>query len=241
MNYTRVFTTQDFISNEQITLSGDNFKHLSNVLRKKIGSLIQLFDGQGSSCIGKIISFNRQSLSLKITEKRKFKPRQGIKIFLGQSLIKSESFRFSIQKATELGVCSISPLLSERTVIKINEDSVETKLKKWKSISVGACQQCGEDWIPHIHKAQSIESWVNQIKAKYKIVLFPSADKKLSSLKIKDSVAVAVGPEGDFTDLEVSLLEQRGFIPVNIGPRILRSDTATISTLSSIRTMCGEF
>jgi len=160
---------------------------------------------------------------------------------LGQSLIKSEPFSFSIQKATELGVVSISPLSTERTIIKLDTNSARSRKERWKTITINACQQCGENWLPEINEIQLLEKWAQSVVAKHKIVLYPKADTKLSSLFFSDSVAVAIGPEGDFTKREISLLKEKDFIPVKMGERILRADTAAISVISSIRTMTKEF
>ena len=160
---------------------------------------------------------------------------------MGQSLIKTEPFSFSIQKATELGVLSISPLSTERTVIKLKSNSTKSRKARWQSIATHACQQCGENWLPEINKIQRLEDWTQAVKAKHKIVLYPGSATKLSSLTFDDSVAIAVGPEGDFTDSEIKLLSKKDFLPVKLGERVLRADTAVISVVSAIRAMCEEF
>ena len=161
-----------------------------------------------------------------------------MKVFLGQSLIKSEPFSLSIQKATELGVESISPIYSERTVVKVKKDS---KNKRWESIAISSCQQCGEDWIPQINKISSLDQWLKSVKTKQRIVLYPKAEIRFSTLKLQKEITIAIGPEGDFTNKEIDLMGKYNFLPVSLGKRILRADTAVISSLSAIRTMSGEF
>jgi 16S rRNA (uracil1498-N3)-methyltransferase len=203
--------------------------------------LIELFDGKGSSCTAEIISSQKKRVKVKLVEELVFQDRKGIKISLGQSLIKTEPFSFSIQKATELGVASISPLYTERTVIKLKSNSTKSRKARWQSIATHACQQCGENWLPEINEIQRLEDWAQAVKAKHKIVLYPNAETKLSSLTFDDSVAIAVGPEGDFTDSEINLLTEKDFLPVKLGERVLRADTAVISVVSAIRAMCEEF
>ena len=241
MDYTRILCCQDFILGEYLILTKGDSKHLSQVLRKKEGSLIQLFDGKGSSCIAEITSQEKKILKVQVVSEKIFKERQGIDIFLGQSLIKSEPFSFSVQKATELGVVSISPLNTERTVVKLNNDFKKSRKNRWEAIAKSACQQCGEDWLPEINEIQDLKNWSQVIKAKHKVVLYPSATSKLSGLSLDKSVAIAIGPEGDFTENEINFLEKIGFLPVSLGPRVLRAETAVISSLSAIRTMCREF
>ena len=241
MNYTRIYCGQNLEIDKVLILIQNSSKHLVNVLRKKEGSLIELFDGKGSSCTAEIISSQKKRVKVKLVEELVFQDRKGIKISLGQSLIKTEPFSFSIQKATELGVASISPLYTERTVIKLKLNSTKSRKARWQSIATHACQQCGENWLPDINEIQRLEDWAQAVKAKHKIVLYPNAETKLSSLTFDDSVAIAVGPEGDFTDSEINLLTEKDFLPVKLGERVLRADTAVISVVSAIRAMCEEF
>ena len=241
MNYTRIYCGQNLETGKVLTLLQDSSKHLAQVLRKKEGSLIELFDGKGSSYTAEIISSQKKRVKVKLVEKPVFQDRKGIKISLGQSLIKKEPFSFSIQKATELGVVSISPLYTERTVIKLKSNSTKSRKARWQSIATHACQQCGENWLPEINEIQPLEDWTQAVNAKHKIVLYPGAETKLSSLTFNDSVAIAVGPEGDFTDSEIKLLTKKDFLPVKLGERVLRADTAVISVVSAIRAMCEEF
>ena len=241
MNYTRIYCDQNLEIGKVLTLLQDSSKHLAQVLRKKEGSLIELFDGKGSSYTAEIISSQKKRVKVKLVEEPVFQDRKGIKISLGQSLIKKEPFSFSIQKATELGVVSISPLYTERTVIKLKSNSTKSRKARWQSIATHACQQCGENWLPEINEIQPLEDWTQAVNAKHKIVLYPGAETKLSSLTFNDSVAIAVGPEGDFTDSEIKLLTKKDFLPVKLGERVLRADTAVISVVSAIRAMCEEF
>ena len=241
MNYTRIYCGQNLEIGKVLILIQNSSKHLVNVLRKKEGSLIELFDGKGSSCTAEIISSQKKRVKVKLVEELVFQDRKGIKISLGQSLIKTEPFSFSIQKATELGVASISPLYTERTVIKLKSNSTKSRKARWQSIATHACQQCGENWLPGINEIQRLEDWAQAVKAQHKIVLYPNAETKLSSLTFDDSVAIAVGPEGDFTDSEINLLTEKDFLPVKLGERVLRADTAVISVVSAIRAMCEEF
>ena len=241
MNYTRIYCGQNLEIGKVLILIQNSSKHLVNVLRKKEGSLIELFDGKGSSCTAEIISSQKKRVKVKLVEELVFQDRKGIKISLGQSLIKTEPLSFSIQKATELGVASISPLYTERTVIKLKSNSTKSRKARWQSIATHACQQCRENWLPDINEIQRLEDWAQAVKAKHKIVLYPNAETKLSSLTFDDSVAIAVGPEGDFTDSEINLLAEKDFLPVKLGERVLRADTAVISVVSAIRAMCEEF
>ena len=240
MNYTRIYLDNDFLLEDKIILSKDTSNYLINVLRKKNGDQIKLFNGRGYSCLAEIIK-EKNNLSIRILENRRFVPPGGINIFLGQCLLKPDPFSFSIQKATELGTRSITPLRSERTVAKINEKTQSVRLSRWKKIAINACEQCGEDWLPEISYIQSLRNWCAHTKAETKVVLYPKAQRRLSQISFGKSLALAIGPEGDFTTNEIDLLEENKFIPVTIGSRVLRAETAVISSISAVRSLCGEF
>tara|TARA_B100000965_G_scaffold357586_1_gene336397 strand:+ start:2215 stop:2940 length:726 start_codon:yes stop_codon:yes gene_type:complete len=236
---TRNFVDQTFAVNTKIILEKSSAHHLLKVLRKKEGDEIILFDGKGNSCLGVISSLKRFELELEIIEVFDRTHRSGIDISLGQSLIKSDPFHLIIQKATELGVASFCPLVTDRSVIKLK--MTKNRTLKWSLIARGACEQCGENWLPIIESPMKLNKWAEGEKSKIKIVLYPHATNKISDLDYKDSVSLAIGPEGDFTEYEVDSLVEKGFIPVTIGRRILRAETAAISAISSVRFGAKEF
>lgn len=239
MSLTRNFIDQTFSINKKIILEKSSTHHLLKVLRKKEGDEIILFDGKGNSCLGVISSLNRSKIELEIIDVFERTLRSGIDINLGQSLIKSDPFHFIIQKATELGVTSFYPLITDRSVIKLK--MIKNRTLKWSLIARGACEQCGENWLPIIEDPMKLDKWAETQKSKIKIVLYPHANNKISDLDYKDSVSLAIGPEGDFTEYEVDSLSEKGFIPVTIGKRILRAETAAISAISSVRFGAKEF
>ena len=239
ISLTRNFVDQHFAVNKKIILEKSSTHHLLKVLRKKEGDEIILFDGKGNSCLGVISSLNKSQLELEIIELFDKTLRSGIKISLGQSLIKSDPLNFIIQKATELGVASFYPLITDRSVIKLK--MTKNRALRWSLIARGACEQCGENWLPIIESPMKLDKWAEVEKSKIKIVLYPHANNKISDLDYKDSVSLAIGPEGDFTEYEVDSLIEKGFIPVTIGQRILRAETAAISAISSVRFGAKEF
>ena len=239
MNLTRSFVNQEFFLNKKIILEKSSSHHLIKVLRKKEGDELVLFDGKGNSCLGVISNIHRSEVQLDVIDTFKKSLRSGIEINLGQSLIKNDPFNLTIQKATELGVTSFHPLITDRSELKIK--MTRNRSLRWNLIARGACEQCGENWLPFIQDPIKLDRWAANEESKIKIVLFPNADNKISDLKYKDSVSLAIGPEGDFSDYEVDSLTEKGFIPVSIGKRILRAETAAISAISSVRFSAKEF
>ena len=239
MNLTRSFVNQEFFLNKKIILEKSSSHHLIKVLRKKEGDQIVLFDGKGNSCLGVISKIHRSEVQLDVIDVFEKSLRSGIEINLGQSLIKNDPFNLTIQKATELGVTSFHPLITDRSELKIK--MTRNRSLRWNLIARGACEQCGENWLPIIEDPIKLDRWAANEESKIKIVLYPNADNKISDFKYKDSVSLAIGPEGDFSDYEVDSLTEKGFIPVSIGKRILRAETAAISAISSVRFSAKEF
>jgi len=239
MNLTRSFVNQEFFLNKKIILEKSSSHHLIKVLRKKEGDELVLFDGKGNSCLGIISKIHRSEVQLDVVDIFEKSLRSGIEINLGQSLIKNDPFNLTIQKATELGVTSFHPLITDRSELKIK--MTRNRSLRWNLIARGACEQCGENWLPIIEDPIKLDRWAANEESKIKIVLYPNADNKISDFKYKDSVSLAIGPEGDFSDYEVDSLTEKGFIPVSIGKRILRAETAAISAISSVRFSAKEF
>jgi len=239
MNLTRSFANQEFFLNKKIILEKSSSHHLIKVLRKKEGDELVLFDGKGNSCLGVISKIHRSEVQLDVIDIFEKSLRHGIEINLGQSLIKNDPFNLTIQKATELGVTSFHPLITDRSELKIK--MTRNRSLRWNLIARGACEQCGENWLPIIEDPIKLDRWAANEESKIKIVLYPNADNKISDFKYKDSVSLAIGPEGDFSDYEVDSLTEKGFIPVSIGKRILRAETAAISAISSVRFSAKEF
>ena len=240
-NYSRTFLKNYFRADEVISLDKRNYHHEINVLRKKAGDEFIVFDGEGNSALAQVIDINKKSFNIKIIQVYPSSKREGLEIDLGQALIKNDPFNLAIQKATELGVNIFSPLITERVVARRKDLFSSGRIRKWEQTAQGACEQCGENWIPKINEPINLKDWAADTNSETKIVLFPDSKNKLSDIEIKNSVSIAIGPEGDFTDNEVTTLSDSGFIPVSIGKRILRAETAAISVVSAIRYSTKEF
>ena len=240
-NLTRTFLNHPYTQGEIISLNKKDFHHEINVLRKKAGDRFIVFDGSGNSALAGVKEVDKKSFNIELIEIFQPSPREGIDIDLGQSLIKNDPFNFAIQKSTELGVRSFSPLISRRVVVKRRDPYSVSRIAKWQQTAVRACEQCGENWIPKINEPVSIKDWAINSDAETKIVLYPEAKDKLSNIAIKNSVSIAIGPEGDFTEDEIATLSECGFIPVTMGKRILRAETAAISVVSALRYGAKEF
>lgn len=212
------------------------YHHIVSVLRYKEGDPIVLFDGKGNEYIGKISAIDRKARRVRVSIEKSSKEQVGRPLVLVQGLIKSSSMDIIIQKATELGVTHIYPIITKNSIVRAG------KINKWQRIVEEACKQCGRNWLPYIDKVWDIEEAVSSLDwIENKLVCTPNP--KAKSLKdIPDgnlgSTAVMIGPEGDFTKEELESVCSRGWTPVHLGKTLLRAETAAISVLGAV---CYKF
>ena len=183
---------------------------------------------------------NRRAIHVKITEKIEKNLESPLLIHLGQVISKGEKMDFVIQKATELGVNEITPLLSERCVVQVKAERLQKKQEHWKKIAIHAAEQCGRTFVPTIHPPIPLMEWVFNAKEGRRFVLHVTAENSLKKAENLDTVAVLIGPEGGLTDQEVDFAVTKKFIPTQLGPRVLRTETAALAMLAMLQYQAGD-
>jgi 16S rRNA (uracil1498-N3)-methyltransferase len=154
------------------------------------------------------------------------------KLHLGQALISNEKMDYLIQKATELGISTITPIYNRYGNIKIDPKKYAAKIKHWEKIAVSSAEQSGRWKVPEIFSPEDFSAWIKKQDTQLKLIFDPRADLGLKNVVNKyNSVSFLVGPEGGFSEEEISLARESGFQPVNLGPRILRSETVAVVVL----------
>ena len=244
----RFMVAPNNITNEEITLEGDDLKHLSQVLRLRPGDTIHVFDGSGIEYEASIISSDKSRAIARINTSFQNKTEPETRVTLFQGVPKGEKMELIIQKGVELGVHSIVPVITSRTVVKLNKKDSEKKAERWTKISTEATKQCRRAYVPQILEPISFdEALVKAEDFSATLLLYENEGKKClkerlkcyNINKIKD-IALFVGPEGGFTLEEVRNYTGKGYDIVSLGKRILRVETATISVLSIIMYEMGE-
>jgi 16S rRNA (uracil1498-N3)-methyltransferase len=216
------------------TLTGDEAHHATHVLRLKLGDTVSVFDGRGREAQCRIEKVGKDSVRLAILQ-HSGTPPLPCRITLAQAIPK-KNMNLIVQKATELGVATIVPLVSERTVVKLDDDA--GKLARWREIALESCKQCGNNWLPEIQPPQKVRDFLASPGAfDLKLIgsLQPDAKplkKILAEPSHPASVLVLIGPEGDFTPAELGLAKSAGCLPLSLGPLVLRADTAALYVLS---------
>ena len=217
-------------------LPEEEAKHALRVLRIKEGETIELFDGKGRVAEAVVKTCTNKSLQYVIIDEQSVAPITP-SIHLYQSIPKGKNMDLIIQKAVELGVAEITPLITQNTVAV--SGSPAKKVEKWQRVALEACKQCKQPWLPQVNLPASIDS-VTADESDLKLVasLRPNAVRMrqvVSDHAEATSIALVVGPEGDFTSSEVDSAEASGFIPISLGELILRVETATLYGISALR------
>ena len=224
------FTPPGSLSADTVALSPEESHHLARVLRVEAGQELTLFDGQGTHAEGIVESVTKKEVTVRITA-RETVPPPAVEITLIQAVCKPDRFELILQKATELGVRRIQPVLSAHTVNRSKEP--EKQQERWQTIVRNAAQQCGTAWLPEFLPLQKVGAAALKADVVFIGSLHPNAKpfreafQTLDKSKIK-TVALLIGPEGDFTEEEVNAAVAAGAIPVTFGKQILRTETAAL-------------
>ena len=221
-----------------LVLAGEEAHHGAEVLRLRAGDGVVVFDGQGRSAEARLVEVTKRRIALQIITCLPPLPPHP-RITLAQAIPKGKTMEWIIEKATELGVAEIVPLLTDRTIVRLDAAEAARKQQKWQRIALEACKQCGQNWLPVVHEPLAISSWLAAAPtAELRLIaaLTPAAQPLqtwLSTLPERpQSACVLVGPEGDFTPAEMELALTTGFLPLTMGTIILRAETAAIYALS---------
>jgi len=241
----RFYHSKTININEIIVLDDFATHHALKVLRLKKGDELILFNGDGYDFQGQIINIAKKRVEVMINSRRIVANESNLKVTLLQALISNEKMDLIIQKTTELGISEIQPIVCQRGIVKIKNDKIEKRLLHWKQVSIGACEQCGRAKIPVINKPENITKYLEKIimsDKSLKIILSPTAIKSLNeiSYSIDQNIKVLIGPEGGFSKKELELATKKNFLPIKIGPRILRTETAPLSIMSILQYKYGD-
>jgi 16S rRNA (uracil1498-N3)-methyltransferase len=209
------------------------------VLRAKVGTQVSVFNGDGHDYLGHIDAISKQHVTVNITSVKSLHTESTLHTCLALAVSKGDRFDWAIKKATELGVTSIVPILSQRVDVRLSPERWLKKRAHWQQAVISACEQSGRAVIPEVVSPEPLDSWVAGVEADCKYLLDPSLDSEETSTR-PESVAILIGPEGGFTSDELRLASQFGFYGLRLGPRVLRTETAPLVALSVIGARWGD-
>jgi 16S rRNA (uracil1498-N3)-methyltransferase len=222
-------------------LPPDAGHHASRVLRLREGDSIVLFNGAGGEYSARIVGLSRDGVTVDVGPFDPVERESPLAITLVQGISAGDRMDLTIQKAVELGVHAVQPILAERSVVRLKGERGDSRREHWQRVAVSACEQCGRNRVPVIATALDLANYV-PADASRKVLLSPDGEASLASVVNKDSesILLAVGPEAGFTQREVSLLVGKGFVPARFGPRVLRTETAGPAAISALNALHGD-
>ena len=242
MRIPRVYLDLPLSTGTEIELPEAAHNHLVKVLRMKQGFKIVLFNGDGFDYQAELSSVAKRASSVRIIAADSNDRETPIDIHIGQGLSRGERMDYAVQKSTELGVRSLTPLFTDRSEVKLTAERQEKRSAHWQQISISASEQSFRAQPMSVKAPLSLTEWIEQCDAELKLILHPHLE--LTSLKDEprpSSIALLIGPEGGLEESEVELALQKGFKPWLLGRRILRTETAPVAAASVLNYLWGDF
>jgi len=241
MRISRLYLSCPLQQGQSIELDEDSGHYLKTVLRLKKDDGLLVFNGDGFEYTGVLTEVSRKAVRLTVGLRQQRSVESALAILLGLGIARGDKMDWSVQKAVELGVTTITPVVTERCVVQLNEDKKNQRSQHWQKIVQHASEQCGRTVLPQLQPIESLASWLCRQQG-LRLFLDPYAKSALADLSPDgQNVTLLTGPEGGFADHERDLAKASGFVPVRLGGRILRTETATLAALSAVQTLWGDF
>jgi 16S rRNA (uracil1498-N3)-methyltransferase len=242
MRLTRIYQQQILYCGQQFTLSKEAAHHLTHVLRLKQGMEFILFNGKGGEFKAELISIKKASVTVQVGEYNDINRESSLPILLAQAVLRTEKMDYLIQKAVELGATNIIPLLTEHALLRLSNERWEKRLNHWRTIMINACEQAGRTRLPIITKPLPFIHALHEINTELRVMLIPNHKNKkvIPHAQALRDVAILSGPEGGWSETEMRFAMDAGFVPLQLGPRILRAETAGLVAISLFQGLFGD-
>ena len=243
MNRRRIFHDAPLRCGDSVDLDAAASHHLSKVLRCRVGEQLELFNGDGCGYLATIHEITRRGTRVGVAGQSPPEAAPALAIHLGLPLSKGQRMDFALQKAVELGVAAITPLLTAHAAVKLPPQRLQHKQQHWRQVVISACEQCGRNRLPQLHAPLALDDWP-AAEVGSGILLDPQAQQTLASLAAPAANAtlyLVCGPEGGLSRAETERLQQRRFSAVRLGPRVLRTETAPLAAIAALQALWGDF
>jgi len=239
MRISRFYTEQTLCSGALLTLEGGAALHVAKVLRLGPGARVALFDGVGNNCEATLEQVDRRLVNARLGEVHKAAP-PPLKLHLGIGLSRGERMDYVVQKATELGVSTITPLHTLRSEVRLDAARETRKCEHWQRIAINACEQSGLNHLPVINRPLALPAWQASALQGLRLVLDPDGGQLVTGDAAPDQISLLIGPEGGLDPRELEGASTSGFTAVALGPRILRTETAPVVALGILQYLWGD-
>ncbi len=234
--------------NEEMFIEGVDARHISKVLRMQPGDKLQIVSDDGVSAMAEITAIASERVSVRCLEKLAESHEPRVRLVLAQGLAKGEKMDFIIQKAVEMGAYSVIPVAMEHSVVRLDGAKAAKKVERWQKIAESAAKQSKRDIIPQVQQVQSMAEMLANCDCTTKIIAYECEDRLSLKAALKAAEAAGgikellliIGPEGGISEGELELARQAGAVPVSLGRRILRAETAGLVAISAIFYETGD-
>jgi len=241
MRVPRIYQPQPLAIHQQLNLDEDGAAHIGKVLRMGNGEQISLFNGDGNDYLAEIVDAGKKHVTVKLLSCEANLSESPLNLHLGQVISRGDRMEFTIQKSVELGVNTITPLFSDRCGVKLNGERLEKKIQQWQKIVISACEQSGRSQVPVVRPAMDLHDWCSEPTSALKLNLHPRAAHGISGLDLAHTrVRLLIGPEGGLSAEEIAMTETYQFTDVLLGPRELRTETASLTAITALQLRFGD-
>jgi len=235
----RYFINKEQFTDNEVIITGDDVHHISKVLRGNVGDKIICVNGEGYDVYAEIVSIEPKRVVCRIADVLADSREPQIEVLLAQALPKSDKMDLIIQKGTEIGVTTFLPFTSERTIVQLNDKKEQKRVERWEKIAKEAAEQAHRSRIPKILPLTSLKQLLSNLDGMLPLIAYEKEDtnslnKVLTQNLSHKKILLIIGPEGGFTEKEISLAEEKGAISISLGKRILRTETAGIVGAANI-------
>jgi len=242
MSTPRFYLDQPLAPGARFSLPPGPARHAARALRLAEGDAITLFNGRGGEFAARIERINKDEVAVAITGFSDTERESRLRVMLAQGISSGERMDYTLQKAVELGVTAIQPISARRSVVKLAGERAGKRVAHWQGVVASACEQCGRNQVPVVAPPLSLAHWLEQQQGGRLLFLSPLADLRLADLSPPAAQDwLVAGPEGGFEADEIAALHAAGAIPVRLGPRVLRTETAALAALAAMQTLWGDF
>lgn len=243
MALSRIFVSDHLSAGQQLHLGGDRARYISRALRLRVGDSISVFNGSDGEFSASIVTAGKDAVVVQVDSAIASATESNLKLHLVQGISRGERMDFVVQKATELGVKRISPVLTEYGVVKLDAARAARRRDHWQGVAESACEQSGRTRPPLIDVPMDLNTWfgARTKETDTDLILHPEATHALASTKApRTKLCLLIGPEGGFSGKEYDDAEVAGFTAVSLGPRVLRTETAALAALAVAQTLWGD-
>ncbi len=242
MSAPRFYLDQPLALGARFNLPPGPARHAARALRLAPGDAVTLFDGRGGEYAARIERIHKDDVAVSVIGFQPVERESGLRVHLAQGISSGERMDYTLQKAVELGIASIQPIAARRSVVKLSGERADRRVAHWQGVVASACEQCGRNRVPVVAQPLALANWLGTRAPGRLLYLSPLADARLADLPAPgDADTLVAGPEGGFEADEIAALRAAGAVPVRLGARILRTETAALAALAAMQVLWGDF